>query len=76
MNTNRWEQVDSVSDAPARGRPPIVLVPGEVRRRPCGSNETASSYVRSFAHTGRVDYHAGIRVIEGERWLYIWRDRG
>jgi hypothetical protein len=70
-----WEKVDAV---PARNvghvrSDAIVLSPGQVVRRRINGSQ-ATTYNRNFSRYGMTDYHAAQRLIDGQGWLYIWRD--
>lgn len=76
MSKPTWETATSVPEVAGVGRPVVLLLqPGEIRWRVAGPKETAGGYIKNFNETGRLDYHAGIRTVDGQRRLYIWRDR-
>lgn len=69
-----WEKVDSVPKAKAGAPARFELAPGEVVRKVVKSNSTATGLTSNFKRQGRTDYHAGMRTIDGVRYVYIWRD--
>ena len=72
MNT-KWTVVDSITAIQHKSRPSIMLEPGEIRRRPFPGN-IGNGYGSNFKRRGLTDYHAAIRTIDGQSYLYIWRD--
>ena len=69
-----WETVDSV---PARVRPGrdgaiLTLKPGQIVRRVVIGKSGGGNNVW-MARKG-PDYHSGQRTVDGQRYLYIWRD--
>ena len=72
-----WERVDSVpprgGSGSRRRRERIELAPGEVRRRKVENRSVKTLYRDMFLNSGR-NYHTAVRRIDGQLWLYIWRD--
>ena len=69
-----WIRVESIPPISHKGRPQLQLQPGEILCRPAKTSGAAGGYNRSFERTGRLDYHAAERTVDGQLYLYIWRD--
>lgn len=51
----------------------LQIEPGQIIRRPV-INSTGGQYTSAFKRQGRTDLHVATRTVDGQRWLYIWRD--
>ena len=76
-----WEEADVVPPASRRYGPnPITLQPGEIRKRKASNDNSTRSAVRysrgQFSKRGLPEFHVASRKIDGEYWVYIWRDIG
>jgi hypothetical protein len=71
-----WEKVELVPPVTLkRGAPrTIILMPGEQIRRPSRHLSAAGNYNKSFKKQRLLDYHAGMRTVDGQQYVYIWRD--
>ena len=48
------------------------LRPGQIIRRPIES--ASGAYGANFKRMGLTDYHVATRTVDGQYYLYIWRD--
>lgn len=76
MTVLNWETTETV---PNQNRSRIrmnvpVLQPGQIMRRVAKSASSAHYYRKIFAKNGAAGYNAVSRTIDGQIYVYIWRD--
>ena len=67
---SEWEEVDEV---PRKDIQQFSLKPGQIMRQKASGNRAGTMNTR-FKARGITDYHACQRKVNGEVYIYVWRD--